>query len=435
MRKFSKSSKSGTSGTNSSSSSMISNSFKSSNYKTTKTSKSTKTTKTNNSTKTNKTSKTNNTKKVTAGKRKARQISVSSSSSSTSSSSASAASSSSSLMWMDKHQPRTFQQLIQGVHKRKAEEVMKWIQAAAMITNSATRTTNNTSKTAPRLLIFHGPSGTGKSASIQAIAEESQVLLREWSGRHTDGDLPWKDAQRLRDHAFRSGLSSTYATTYQTTKASNEMEDFRTFLFTCQRYRGLTLSSNSSTNTSNNTNTSNASNNSSLMMIEHLPRLTSGSNDRIDPTKQSEFHTTLQDFLNADRAMPAAIVYSGNTEQAPSPEDLKRIFSFEVLQHPRTTVLPSRPISTTSLRRVLSDIVAKERVQVGSTYIENIIDTCLGDLRHAIMSLQFLCSGNNNEEEDMEEDEMESNEQHFVLFVYFVSCGDNFMQWFFRSCT
>ena len=52
-----------------------------------------------------------------------------------------------------------------------------------------------------RLLIFHGPSGTGKSASIQAIAEESQVLLREWSGRHTDGDLPWKDAQRLRDHA------------------------------------------------------------------------------------------------------------------------------------------------------------------------------------------------------------------------------------------
>jgi hypothetical protein len=131
------------------------------------------------------------------------------------------------------------------------------------------------------------------------------------------------------------------------TKSANEMEDFNDFLFTCQRYRGLTLSSSSSSSSAS----SSSSSRTSLMLVEHLPSLRT--HNRLDPAKQQAFHALLTNFLNQPNAMPCAIVYSGNTEQAPSPADLEQMFSQEVLRHAQTTVLKSKAITAPSCRRVL----------------------------------------------------------------------------------
>ena len=92
---------------------------------------------------------------------------------------------------------------------------------------------SSSSATAARLLVLHGPSGTGKSAAVLALAEEAGVNVRTWKGRHNDAGLSWKQSQTLRDHAYRSGLGREYSSIYQRSKS--EMDDFRDFLFTCQR--------------------------------------------------------------------------------------------------------------------------------------------------------------------------------------------------------
>jgi hypothetical protein len=113
----------------------------------------------------------------------------------------------------------------------------------------------------------------------------------------------------------------------------------------------------------------------------------------VDTKKQKEFHLILKEFLKVENAMPAVIIYSGNTEQAPSPADLEQMFSQDVLHHSKTTVIASRPITTTACRRVLKNIIDQEQIELKNyTCIDNIADTCLGDLRHAIMSLQFELS-------------------------------------------
>ena len=325
-------------------------------------------------------------------------------------------------MWIDKYQPKNFEQLIKGVHKKKAQEIQKWIKDACTdLEKSGCSRRGTAASLSPRLLILHGPSGTGKSSAVRALAGERNIALREWVGRHADGDLGWNEAQRLRDQSYRSGRGRDDALLYSRSHKLSEMDDFKDFLFRNQRYRGLTFAqakSSDAGNTSGEDEQSNSdgddfkppettckykqSQNSgrSLMIIEHLPSLyggRGGSSTRRNPEKCAKFHNILLEYIRvpSNSAMPAVIIYSGDGDQPPTPADLSAVFSDEVLKSSRTVILKTNPVALTSLKRVLKGIGIAEGYSQSALvpHIEAISDSCLGDLRHAVMSLQFSLNG------------------------------------------
>ena len=74
-------------------------------------------------------------------------------------------------LWVDKHAPRSSGDL--AVHKKKVEEVRDWLKRAdASLQLGLTPT--------PRMLVLSGPTGSGKSAILQVLAQELQFEVCEW---------------------------------------------------------------------------------------------------------------------------------------------------------------------------------------------------------------------------------------------------------------
>ena len=74
-------------------------------------------------------------------------------------------------LWVDKHAPRSSGEL--AVHKKKVEEVRDWLKRAdASLQLGLTPT--------PRMLVLSGPTGSGKSAMLQVLAQELQFEVCEW---------------------------------------------------------------------------------------------------------------------------------------------------------------------------------------------------------------------------------------------------------------
>ena len=74
-------------------------------------------------------------------------------------------------LWVDKHAPRSSGDL--AVHKKKVEEVRDWLKRAdASLQLGLTPT--------PRMLVLSGPTGSGKSAMLQVLAQELQFEVCEW---------------------------------------------------------------------------------------------------------------------------------------------------------------------------------------------------------------------------------------------------------------
>ena len=106
-------------------------------------------------------------------------------------------------LWVDKHAPRSSGDL--AVHKKKVEEVRDWLKRAdASLQLGLTPT--------PRMLVLSGPTGSGKSAMLQVLAQELQFEVCEWLEPRSEAFLP-----------FQPGME-------QSAPYESRMKQFATFL-------------------------------------------------------------------------------------------------------------------------------------------------------------------------------------------------------------
>uniref|UniRef100_A0A1A7WCP3 RAD17 homolog n=1 Tax=Iconisemion striatum TaxID=60296 RepID=A0A1A7WCP3_9TELE len=119
--------------------------------------------------------------------------------------------------WVDTYSPRSQAEL--AVHKKKVEEVEKWI-----------KTHTNISK--PGVLILTGPTGCGKTTTVQVLSLEMGVRVQEWT--NTSNLEPYSSSQ----HADWNTNGFSY---------SSQLTQFQEFLLRANKYKCLKMTSNEET--------------------------------------------------------------------------------------------------------------------------------------------------------------------------------------------
>lgn len=304
---------------------------------------------------------------------------------------------SASEQWNFKYMPQNISELEKGVNKKKVEEVKGWL------TSAFGRGKNNTN-----VLILYGPPGIGKSTMIRVIAKEMNIELREWKDSESDGSLGYHEWQRKMTFMKATGVNRHEQTV---APRVSQVDDLKRFLFRSKQLAPLRLVSTGMNRMKISSNASSAfsrsSSSNSLILLESLP----------SPGKSDSFeslHAVLQQFLkisnqNTKKTSPMVVVFSGRSGGAPSPAELAKVFSAQFLESELVHQVQCRPVPPTSLRRVLTMICKTEKLpasfqgkrkgrgkgqRAGShSPLDSIVERSNGDLRHAIISLQFIATG------------------------------------------
>jgi cell cycle checkpoint protein len=102
--------------------------------------------------------------------------------------------------------------------------------------------------------------------------------------------------------------------------------------------------------------------------------------------------------------VPTVLIFSDVREGKHQPRDLERLVDPQYLYSEAATIMQCHPVTKARMKKTLEAICKKESVEVPANFCEEVHLQSGGDLRHAIMSLQFRGSqkttGKNNYERD-----------------------------------
>ncbi|XP_013856669.1 cell cycle checkpoint protein RAD17, partial [Austrofundulus limnaeus] len=112
--------------------------------------------------------------------------------------------------WVDRYSPASQAEL--AVHKKKIEEVEKWMRA-------------HTDAPKAGILILTGPSGCGKTATVQALSLEMGVRVQEWT-----------NPSNLEPYSSSQQDSRMNSFSY-----SSQLVQFQDFLLRANKYRCLKM--------------------------------------------------------------------------------------------------------------------------------------------------------------------------------------------------
>ncbi|TKV97173.1 hypothetical protein SEVIR_9G476600v4 [Setaria viridis] len=245
-------------------------------------------------------------------------------------------------LWVDKYKPHSLAEL--AVHKKKVEDVKKWFEEKL---------------TAPKqtvgrwTLVLTGQTGVGKSATVKAIAEDLGVDLCEWTT-----PVPTLWAEHV--HA-NSGL-----------RYISKLEEFENFVEKIRKYAMLRPTSVTSQRKLN------------IILIDDIP-VTSGNAAfaRLGKCLTGLIHST---------QVPTVISLThyhkseSNDTAMWNSKDLESL-----LQDAGAHKIAFNPVTTNSIKKILMRICKEERYDASEELLHQIAISSGGDIRHAIMSLQYYC--------------------------------------------
>jgi cell cycle checkpoint protein len=87
--------------------------------------------------------------------------------------------------------------------------------------------------------------------------------------------------------------------------------------------------------------------------------------------------------------VPTVLIYSDVRESKHQPRDLERLVDPQNLYSEAVTIMQCHPVTKARMKNILEAICKKENVEVPANFCEEVHLQSGGDLRHAIMSLQF----------------------------------------------
>ncbi|KAK4057443.1 RFC checkpoint protein Rad17 [Microbotryomycetes sp. JL221] len=283
-----------------------------------------------------------------------------------------------SSMWLDRFIPNSREDL--GVHPNKVKDVAGWFEEAFNPKLSKYR----------RVLVLTGPSGAAKTATLQLIAKDGDVDIVEYRNASTTvvANEQGTDRESLVQH-FTSFL----------TRAG--MAPALEFVATDPDLKPTKLTTAS---------TKIATNRKRLILLEDLP------NTSHYPTKLA-LRSAIMQYLKSPRVTCPLVVIISEALSRPGvgPEadsattglsrddsvDARSVLGIEVLQAPGCRTISFNPIAPTIMKKALNKLLDKiystngllsPGLRPSPVAIDVISSHSNGDIRSAVMSLQFLSS-------------------------------------------
>ncbi|KAF9225947.1 hypothetical protein BS17DRAFT_572394 [Gyrodon lividus] len=299
-----------------------------------------------------------------------------------------------------------------AVHKRKVEDVRRWFLEAFEGGPSAKLTKYR------RILALTGPAGTAKTATLRVLARELGFEILEWRNSMSErGPSSFPDEEFGRDD--ESWL--------ETEALFDKFQAFLTRAMTCKSIFGTNstalqtplcgppASSQSQPHSSTQSPTKRQ-----LILLEDLPNL-------LHQPTQTRFQAALQSMCipaansSATPGPPIVIVVSDSGIRAEQPDDdtwdgaggvgrrwakkevldIRNVLGPELLTSPYVTRIGFNPIAPTLMTKALQALLSshlgprdssgRANKQLPRQALDVIVESSNGDIRSAIMALQFAC--------------------------------------------
>ncbi|XP_061999197.1 cell cycle checkpoint protein RAD17 isoform X2 [Rosa rugosa] len=245
-------------------------------------------------------------------------------------------------LWVEKYKPHSLEEL--AVHKKKVQEVKGWFEE---------RLTDSKGKSSNHALVITGQAGVGKSATIHVIASQLAATLCEWN---TPTPIVWQE------HLYNSSTGVQYM---------SKLEEFENFVERVRKY-GLIPSS-----------LSEGSKSSIILLIDDLP-VTNGK------VAFQRLQNCLRLLVQSTRT-PTAILITDHGKADSEDHTAGYLDELQLsLQSAGACKVSFNPITSNSIKKVLSRICKEEQCNVTAEQVDLIAKASGGDIRNAITSLQFF---------------------------------------------
>ncbi|KAK1386757.1 Cell cycle checkpoint protein RAD17 [Heracleum sosnowskyi] len=246
-------------------------------------------------------------------------------------------------LWVDKYRPRTLEEL--AVHKKKVEEVRTWFEERL---KKEKQENNN------HVLLITGQTGIGKSETVRVIASHLGAILYEWK---TPTPTIWQE------HVHNSGSGIRY---------TSKLDEFENFVERIRKY-GLISSSDKK-----------GSQKTHFLLIDDLPVISGKvSYERL----RCSLHLLVQSIR-----IPTAIIVTDCGQSDSADYSMRCWEELQLsIQSAGACKVAFNPITVNSIKKTLSRICREEHKKVTTEQNDLIAKASGGDIRHAILSLEYLC--------------------------------------------
>lgn len=286
-------------------------------------------------------------------------------------------------LWSEVHAPRCEEDLV--VHKKKVQEVRSWLEAQAAAVGEAAHS---------RVLVVTGPSGSGKSATLRALAAPAGLALCEWQA---PTPTLW------REHTYQGAAAVKY---------TSKLDAFDEFVLrskmpalSLQGSRAASPGAASGASAQQQAQRQQQApgrpapgglrGRPKLIVVDDLPhaagvdqrqRLAEAVGDLARTTRfPVVLCLTTESSVGggSDRATgPASAAIPG------LPKDLARS-----LEQAHPTVISFNPVTAINAAKALRAVLDREGLELPDDQVKAIAEQAGGDLRCALNTLQLVCSG------------------------------------------
>ncbi len=291
-------------------------------------------------------------------------------------------------MWTEKHAPKCTKDLC--VAPKKIDEVKQWL--ASHTNCRQTKRESVQSKTIvedldpwempdewemdvlspdSKLMILVGSPGIGKSAMVHALAAELNLEILRWNDAHAE----FVDYQSQSMDAFLP---------YQ-----SQMNSFEEFLSSGGvGMDTLELNVGDDTGTMNKGAKKVEQTHGSIILIEEIPNL-------YNAQAAESFRNIMERHIQRT-IVPTIFVYSDVYEGKHKPEELERLIPSTILYSNLVQILTIQPATKAKMKKCLQSIAKGEGIgTMSSDFLEEMHLSSGGDMRHAVLAMQFRFSSKN----------------------------------------
>ncbi|KAH7905330.1 Rad17 cell cycle checkpoint protein-domain-containing protein [Hygrophoropsis aurantiaca] len=286
-------------------------------------------------------------------------------------------------LWVDRYEPKTEEDL--AVHKRKVEDVRRWLLEAFDGGPSAKLQKYR------RILALTGPAGTAKTTTLRVLARELGFDILEWRNSMSDRGSSRGTREEFEALFDKFQAFLTRASTCQNVFSSNTSGPSSSQARTTQ-----------SSQSSAQTQTPSDSSKRHLILLEDLPNL-------LHLPTQARFHAALQSLCTPTASSvptpPIVVIISdsglrGEQNDDDNWEKGRQWGKKEVLDVRNVLGPEFNPIAPTLMTKALQALLATHFSSSSShakgkpptrDILDIVVESSNGDIRSAVMALQFAC--------------------------------------------
>ena len=251
-----------------------------------------------------------------------------------------------------------------GVHKKKVAEIKQWLLQQHR-----------------KILILHGPPGTGKSTCVRVLCAQLGYEISDWV------------SETSRACTYDGRISDMNFVPYV-----SDVDDFEHYLDSACKFPSLELAYRESDG--------NVTKPIASKVTSKAPDASSSSIRSPTPTSIADKGrvrlrrscdnalTDLRQKLERHGSAKVVLLYSCDNGESARPKELRAIFGNRIVDHPwMKQEVRMNPMSTTGIRRVLQRALKNSSKRVAPNIVKSIEGNSNGDVRHALNMLQFVSLG------------------------------------------